>query len=584
MNHRDTRAVSVTYVHLLQICGDRRALADGKQVHAHLIKHGFESDIYVANTLVSMYAKCGNLPDAHQVFDNMDIRDVVSWTAMIAGYAKQQNGEESLKLFHRMKQAGIKPNKVTFVCILSACSSVRALELGKQIHFEIIEAGVEAELNVGTALVDMYAKCGDLVQAQQIFDQMPSPNVASWNAIITGYAQHKNGKKALQLWQKMKSVGLKPDVVTYVCILNSCGSLAALKQGKHVHDDVVEAGFESDNIIANALIDMYAKCGSLVSARQVFDNMPLRNVISWNAMIVGYSMHGDSEHVFHLFREMLDEDFRPDHVTFVAVLSVCSHQGLQEEGLRFFESMKKDYGLVPGLKHYGCMVDLLGRAGLLNEAFDLVKEMTLPADVALWKALLSACRVYDNLVLAERVAKHILELEPKNSAAHVLLSNIYAASNKQDEYLKLRNSMNARRVNKVPGCCWIEIGNTLHAFNSEDTSHPCQKEIYLELSRLCKQMKKAGYVPDTQFVLHSLDEENKESSLLHHSEKLAIAFGLISTEPGTPIYIVKNLRVCGDCHSASKFISKICEREIIARDAHRFHHFNNGVCSCGDYW
>jgi pentatricopeptide repeat protein len=329
---------------------------------------------------------------------------------------------------------------------------------------------------------------------------------------------------------------------------------------------------------------MYAKCGRIGVARQVFDKMSSRDVGSWNAMILGYGIHGQGEDAVALFSQMQQTGTKPDHITFTAVLTACSHAGLVDQGWQYFECMKSDYGLVPKLEHYACLVDLLGRAGHLDEAHDIIKKMPLEPQSNVWGALLGACRIHGNIELGEQAAKHLFKLEPNNAGYYVLLSNIYAEAGRWEEVAKLRTMMKEREVKKQPGCSFIEVNREVQSFLVRDKTHPQSEKIYATLENVYGQMKKAGYVPNTNLVLHDVEEEMKEDILCSHSEKLAISFGIINTSPGTPIRIMKNLRVCRDCHNATKFICKIVGREIIVRDANRFHHFTNGLCSCGDHW
>ncbi|KAJ7533917.1 hypothetical protein O6H91_13G071000 [Diphasiastrum complanatum] len=556
MDRRDSRAVSVAYVNLLRECGKMKCLEHGKQVHAQIMECGLESDIFVASTLVSIYGKCGSLSAARKVFEKMPERNSVSWNAMISGYARTGDGEEALRLCEEMKSTGLKPDRVTFICIINACASISALKQGLQVHAAVLEAGFELDVVVATALVDMYSKCGSLLDARKVFDGMPDRNLISWNAMITGYAKHGKSKEALLLYHQMKAARFKPDGVTYVsilhacagsldlekgkavhadileggckldvfvgnalidmyakcgylvharqvfeqmpyrdvitwttliggygklgrsaeaiqlfkrmkqdvvqpnevtflCILDACASLAALEEGQRVHAEVIKSGFESDVVVGTALVDMYAKCGNLKSASEVFYRMPVRNVVSWNAMIAGSAKHGNADGVFKLFGEMLQENIVPNKTTFVSILSLCSHLGLLDRGRHFYEAMKHDYNLEPSFEHYGCMVDLYGRAGQLEEANILMKEMSKTPDISQLKALLSACRIYGNVALAETIMKLLLQFEPQNAAAYVLLSNTYAAIGMKAENSELRRVMEDRGVRKQPGRCWF---------------------------------------------------------------------------------------------------------------------------------
>eukprot|EP01018_Ginkgo_biloba_P027163 Gb_22477 [translate_table: standard] len=584
MYFRDSRMNPSSYVCLLQECIKKKVLSEGKLVHAHMNEKGFLTDSLLLNTLVNMYIKCGSLANARRVFDQMSQRDVLSWTIMIAAYARHGFAKEALALFCQMPQTGIQPNQFTFASVLPACANLAALEQGKDIHEEIIRSGFQCDLFVANALVDMYAKCGHIENARDVFDKMPQRDVVSWTAIITGCAQNGHVDEALKLFRQMRLAGVKPNLKTFASVLPACGDLAALEQGMEIHEEIVRSGLQADVFVESALVDMYAKCGSIEKAYDLFGKMHQRNAISWTAMIAGYAMHGYGKEALMLFEQMQHSGTKPDHVTLVCVLSACCHAGLVDQGRQYFDLMSKYYHIAPTMEHYGCMVDLLGRSGRLDEAEDFIHKMPIKPNVTVLGCLLGACRVHNNIELGERVAKYIFELDPKNATPYVLLSNIYAAAGRWDDIEKVRKMMRDRGVTKKPGCSWIEVNKQVHAFLVGDRSHPQTQEIYAELERLSRQMLAAGYVPDTRFALNDLEVEQKEQVLCHHSEKLAIAFGLINTPPGTTIRIIKNLRVCGDCHSATKFISKIVSREIVVRDGTRYHHFKDGQCSCGDYW
>ncbi|CAM6078111.1 unnamed protein product [Sphagnum tenellum] len=642
------------FVQVLNACAGLMALDDGLRIHVQIIQSGCESDLYVGNSLIDMYAKCGGIDYAWLVFSKMPIRNVISWNAMILGLVKCGQEQKAMELFLQMQHGGVAPDRVTFVGLLHACARVAVLKHGKQIHEQIIQSGFESDLFVGSSLIDMYAKCGSIEDAQrvfdrmptrdshgfvanslvdmyakcgsiedarQVFDRMPRRDVVAWNAMIFGYVKYMyakcgsiedalevfdrmhtrdavawttmilgyvkcgQGKNALELFHKMLYEGVEPTPATFMAVLSACASVVALEEGRLVHEYISQSGWESDLFVGSSLIDMYAKCGSVEYALRVFNKMPRHDLISWNTMLGGYAMHGHGKEAVEHFEQMWDRSVEIDKVTFICLLSACNHAGLVEEGLQFFESMKSVYGISATVEHYACMVDLLGRAGHLAEAEDLIKVMHCEPNAPVWRALLGACRVHGNIEIGEHAAKKVIELDPGDAAGYVLLSNIYAAAGKWDLSSNIQQQRLERGVNKQPGCTWIEVNHELHSFTVDDRDHPQISEIHAELSRLSKQMNDIGYVPDTKFVLHDVEEEEKLVQLCYHSEKLAIAFGLISTPPGTTLRIFKNLRVCDDCHTATKFIAKMVEREIIVRDANRFHHFNkDGLCSCRDYW
>eukprot|EP01018_Ginkgo_biloba_P017187 Gb_23320 [translate_table: standard] len=575
---------SVTILSVLPACINFEALKQGKEIHNYITRSGLSSDDFVGTSLIDMYAKCGSIEDAGHVFDKMPRRDVVSWNTMIAGYAQSGHANEALTLFKQMQLADVKPNSVTMVSLFPSCSHLAALQQAKCIYGYIIRSGFQSDVAVSTALVAMYAKCGDIEIARQFFDKMLERDVVSWNAMIAGYTQNGYANEALILFHQMHLTNVKPDSVTMVSVLPACGHLAALQQGKWIHDYIIRNGFQSDVSVLNSLVAMYAKCGSIEIARQLFEKIAERNVVSWNAMIAGYGMHGLGDDALQLFSQMQQSGLKPDGHTFISVLSACRHAGLVDVGLQYFDCMNRDYFIKPRIEHYACMVDLLGRAGHLYEAQNFIKMMPIEPDASVWGTLLAACRTHSNIELGESVSEHLLELEPDNAGNYVLLSNIYATAGRWDDVAKVRTMLMYRGLKKSPGCSWIEIENQVHAFLAGDRSHPQSDKVYAILEGLSGQMKEAGYAPDKSCVLHDVEEEEKEYILCSHSEKLAISFGLINTIPGTPIQITKNLRVCRDCHSATKFISKIVRREIIVRDANRFHHIEDGLCSCGDYW
>eukprot|EP01018_Ginkgo_biloba_P008748 Gb_09146 [translate_table: standard] len=574
----------VTISCALPACASLEDLQSGKEIHNYIIRSGFETDVCVGNTLIDMYAKCKNIEDAQIVFNRMPLQDVVSWCTIIAGNVQNGNFDEALKLFSQMQLMGIKSDSDTVASVLPACARIRALKQGKEIHGYVIRSGFETDDFVASSLIDMYAKCGIIDNARHLFDTMSQKNVVSWNAMIAGYAQNGLWVDTLRLFYQIQLAGMKPDSVTMASIISACAGLTALRQSKEIHGYIIKSGFACHDIVGNGLVDMYAKCGTIETANQVFGHMSQKDVVSWNSMIAGYGMHGRGKDALALFYQMQQAGMKPNHITFVAVLSACSHAGLVDEGCQQFNSMIQDHHIIPSAEHYACMVDILGRAGHLDEAHNFIKKMPIEPDAGVWGTLFAACRIHRNIELGEYVAERLFDLKPENAGYYVLLSNLYAADGRWNDVAKVRRMLKDRGLKKMPGCSWIEVKNQVHAFIGGDKSHPQSEKIYAMLESLVGQMKEAGYVPDKTFALHDVEDQEKECILSSHSEKLAIAFGIMSTCPTTPIFITKNLRVCGDCHNATKFISKIVLREIIIRDASRFHHVKGGLCSCGDYW
>ncbi|XP_057821773.2 pentatricopeptide repeat-containing protein CRR2, chloroplastic [Cryptomeria japonica] len=577
------------YGYLLQACTRKRALTEGKQIHAQLVIRGSQG-LKLETKLISMYAACGSVGDAELVFERIPRSDinVFLWTALISGYVQNEFYEEGLAIYCKMRREGTAPDNFTFSCVLKACSGISDLQLGKVIHVHLLKSGLQPDAAVQNSLVVMYARYGKLEIARQLFDEMScGKNVISWGSMIAGCVQNQCVNEALELFREMQIRCLKTNWVIVTTLLPACSYLAAIKQGKEIHSQIVKADLVSDVMVWNALIDMYAKCGNVDDARQVFDRMPERDVVSWNAVIGGCGTNGCGEVALGLFKEMQQEGFVPNHITLIHVLSACSHAGLVEEGLQIFNSMSETFDIRPRVEHYACMVDLLGRAGFLDEAEQFINKMPkeIKPSSSVWGSLLAACRVHGNVELATRVAKHALEIDPENNGYYIILSNIYAAGGRWDDVKKVRKMMKDRGFKKSPGCSWIEMNNRVYTFTAGDQSLPQSKEIYAMVEKLSIQMKEAGYVPETNFVLYNVQEKEKEMMLCGHSEKLAISFVLINTHTCTrPIRVIKNLRICGDCHTVIKFISKIVRREIIVRDTNRFHHFKGGVCSCRDYW
>ncbi|KAK8950397.1 putative pentatricopeptide repeat-containing protein [Platanthera guangdongensis] len=573
-----------TFPFVLKACARIPDLETGTKIHSQLLKSGFELDVFVKTGLVSLYSKCGRLADAQKLFDDMSVTNVVSWTAIISGYIGEGNLKEALAMFQNSLEMGLMPDSFTLVRVLSACAQSGDLKTGEWIHEFVSEKNMDRNAFVATSLIDMYTKCGRMELARRVFDDMVRKDVVSWSAMIGGYSSNGLPREALQLFFEMEAVNMKPDCVTMVGALSACAKLGALELGERVSRYMEASSFLSNPILGTALIDMYAKCGSMARAWAIFGRMKEMDRIVWNAMINGLSMTGHGKISFGLFAQMEKKRVAPDSNTFVGLLCACTHTGLVEDGRAYFSSLSRIYFIDPRIEHYGCMVDLLGRAGLLEEAHRLIKDMRMKANAVVWGALLGGCRIHRNIELAELVLKKLVVLEPRNSGNFVLLSNIYALSGRWAESAKLRSSMKREGIQKTPGYSWVEMDGFVHEFHVGDKSHPMSEEIYLKLDELSKQLKAMGYTPTTDDVLFDVEDEEKAHSLEHHSEKLAIAFALIRTQPEETIRVVKNLRVCGDCHSAVKLISWITSREIIVRDNNRFHCFREGACSCNDYW
>ncbi|KAJ6913345.1 hypothetical protein NC651_015764 [Populus alba x Populus x berolinensis] len=464
-----------------------------------------------------------------------------------------------------MRKEGLSPDSFTFPFLLKACARLLDSKLGIKLHGLVVKAGCESDAFVNTSLVSLYGKCGFIDNAFKVFDDIPEKNVAAWTAIISGYTGVGKCREAIDMFRRLLDMGLRPDSFSLVRVLAACTRIGDLRSGEWIDDYITKIGMVRNVFVATSLVDFYVKCGNMERACSVFDGMLEKDIVSWSSMIQGYASNGLPKEALDLFFKMLNEKsgIEPDGNTFVGLLCACTHAGLVDEGRQYFNSMERVFTLTPEIEHYGCMVDLLGRAGFLDEAHQLVKSMPMEANAIVWGALLGGCRLHRDTQLVE---------------------DIYSASHKWDDAAKIRSIMSERGIKKVPGYSWIEVDGVVHEFLVGDTSHPLSEKIYAKLGELVKGLKAEGYVPTTDYVLFDIEEEEKEHFIGCHSEKLAIAFGLISTAPNDKIRVVKNLRVCGDCHEAIKHISRFTGREIIVRDNNRFHCFNDGSCSCKDYW
>lgn len=544
---------------------------------------GLGFDLFLATKLVNFYSVCDSLRNARLLFDRIPKSNLFLWNVLIRGYAWNGPYEAAISLYHQMLEYGLAPDNFTFPFVLKACSALSAIEEGRNIHEHAIRTGWETDVFVGAALIDMYAKCGCVGNAREVFDKIEERDAVLWNSMLAAYSQNGHPDESLALCSEMALAGLRPTEATLVTVISASADIAALPLGKELHGFSWRHGFEFNDKVKTALVDMYAKCGSVKVARNLFERLKEKRVVSWNAIITGYAMHGHATEALDLFEEMKEKSL-PDHITFVGVLAACSHGGLLDEGWTFFESMIRDYRIVPTIQHYTCMVDLLGHCGRLDEAYNLIMQMRAMPDSGVWGALLNSCKIHGNVELGEVALEKLIDLDPDDSGNYVILSNIYAQAGKWEGVARLRKLMIDRGIKKGTAYSWIEVKNKVYAFLSGDTSHPDSDAIYAELKRLEGRMKEAGYVPDTGSVFHDVEDDEKTNMVCSHSERLAIAFGLISTPPGTRLLITKNLRVCEDCHVAIKYISKITEREITVRDVNRYHHFEDGICSCGDYW
>ncbi|GKV18302.1 hypothetical protein SLEP1_g28703 [Rubroshorea leprosula] len=576
-----------TLISTLSSCASLGCKPLGKQIHVEGVKLGLDLDVSVSNALLALYAAIGCLTECQKVFSLMPDHDQVSWNSMVGAFADLEGSvPEAVTYFLDMMRAGWRLNRITFINILAAVSSLSLSKLGCQIHALAIKYHVVADSAIENALLACYGKCGEMEQCEKIFSRMSERrDEISWNSMISGYIHNELLPNAMNLVWFMMQRGHRLDGFTFSTVLSACASIATLERGMEVHVCAIRACLESDVVVGSALVDMYSKCGRIDYASRFFSLMPIRNVYSWNSMISGYARHGHGDKALNLFTHMKLDDQLPDHITFVGVLSACSHVGLVNEGFKHFNSMSKVYNLVPRIEHYSCMVDLLGRAGELDKMESFINNMPMKPNVLIWRTVLGACCHANGQKtdLGRKAADMLFDFEPQNAVNYVLLANMYACGGKWEHVAEARMALRKAGVKKEAGSSWVTMKDGIHVFVAGDKSHPDKDLIYDKLKELNRKMRDAGYVPQTRYALYDLEQENKEELLSYHSEKLAVAF-VLTRNSGLPIRIMKNLRVCGDCHDAFKYISKIVDRQIILRDSNRFHHFEDGKCSCGDYW
>ncbi|KAG7598940.1 Pentatricopeptide repeat [Arabidopsis suecica] len=573
-------------LYLLKRCNN---IDEFKQVHARFIKLSlFCSSQFSASSVLAKCTHSGwenSMNYAASIFRGIDDPCTFDFNTMIRGYVNEMSFEVALCFYNEMMERGIEPDNFTYPCLLKACTRLKSIREGKQIHGHVFKLGLEADVFVQNSLINMYGRCGEMELSSAVFEKMEFKTAASWSSMVSACVGMGLWSECLMLFGEMcRETNLKAEESGMVSALSACANTGALNLGMSIHGFLLRNISELNIIVQTSLVDMYVKCGCLDKALHIFQKMEKRNNLTYSAMISGLALHGEGELALRMFSGMIKEGLEPDHVVYVSALNACSHSGLVKEGRRVFEEMLKEGKVEPTAEHYGCLVDLLGRAGLLEEALETIQSMSIEQNDVVWRTFLSQCRVHQNIELGQIAAQELLKLSSHNPGDYLLISNMYSQAQMWDDVARARTEIAIKGLKQTPGFSTVEVKGKTHRFVSQDRSHPQCKEIYKMLHQMEWQLKFEGYSPDLTQILLNVDEEEKKERLKGHSQKVAIAFALLYTPPGSIIKIARNLRMCSDCHTYTKKISMIYEREIVVRDRNRFHLFKGGTCSCKDYW
>ncbi|KAJ9166435.1 hypothetical protein P3X46_021192 [Hevea brasiliensis] len=582
----------------LNACSSLNSIKLGRQLHAYIIKYEIDYDPSIGNALCSLYSKFGSLDSAVNVFQGIGEKNVISWTALISACGENGEAALGLRFFIAMLFEDIEPNEFTLTSVLSLCCVMLALGAGRQVHSLSIKLGYQSNLRIKNSVMYLYLKCGCMNEAQNLFNKMKSTNLVTWNAMIAGHAQamdlanddfsaYQSGTEALSIFLKLNRTGLKPDHFTLSSILTVCSRLSALEQGEQLHAQTIKSGFLSDVVAGTALVNMYSKCGSIQRASKAFVEMSTRTMISWTTMITSFAQHGQHQQALQLFEDMRLAGFKPNQITFVGVLAACGHAGMVDEALGYFEMMQKEYRIKPVMDHYGCLIAMFVRLGRLEEAFDIIKKMDFNPGEFMWSLLIAGCRFHGKQELGFYAAEQLLKLKPKDTETYVMLLNMYISAERWQDVSKVRKLMKEEKLGKLKDWSWISIKDKVHSFKTNGRLHPHNAEMYNLLEELLEKAKGLGYQPLQRMEVIHDDEKEEEnnpiSSAEYHSERLAIAFGVLNTQKDAPIRVIKSVIMCKNCHDFIKVISKLCSREIIIRDSRRLHRFVDGHCSCAEF-
>lgn len=496
----DVQPNEFTFSSVLKACKGMHSLSCGATAHGLALRHGLLGSIYVANALMDMYAACcSDMDNARAAFEEIGVKNSVSWTTLIAGYTHLGDGRGGLQVFRDMlleeEEAKLNPFNVSIA--IRSCTSIGSQVFGKQIHATVFKHGFDSNIPVMNSVIDMYCRCIGLSDSDRCFREMIERDIITWNTMIAGH-EKLDPHEALSLYSSLVFEGLAPNCFTFTSVIAAAANIAVLGVGEQVHGGVVRRGLEDDVGVANALIDMYAKCGSIVSSCKIFKAMHSKNVVSWTSMMVGYGSHGHGKEAVELFNKMVRSGVRPDRIVFVAVLNACSHAGLVDEGLEYFKSMVENYNITPDQEIYGCVVDLLGRAGRLKEAYELIEAMPFMPDESVWGAFLGACKAHKLAELGNLAASRVLNMRPSVAGTYVALASVYAANGKWGDFARIRKLLKGMGSKKEAGRSWIEVKNEIYSFVAGDKLGSHIDWVYAAVDMLGLHIRDAEYNPDLQ--------------------------------------------------------------------------------------
>ncbi|KAK4793135.1 hypothetical protein SAY86_023570 [Trapa natans] len=603
---------------LLASCANSFDSRGGRAIHAQTIRKGLERSLSISNALIAFYTKCGSIDDIKILFDEMDTMDVITCTEMVVGFMEfgavdmamemfdkmpeknsisyvavltglclNNESSRALNLFRRMVEQGADITECALTSVIKACGLLTDDYTSRQIHGFVLKFGLYANPHIVAALLDMCTRCGRMEDAEKIFCYWSHNEDTSivYTSMICGHARNGNPDKAISLFCSGQWEGeLEMDEVACTSALGVCGTLGFREMGEQIHCYTFKSGIYSDTEVSNGLVSMYSKCSNLNESLQVFREMPRRDTASWNCMISAHILHRQGEKALAVWSEMKTAAIHPDGITFLLIISAYQHTKLclVDECQKLFLSMRTEHNMEPSSEHYESYVRVLSFWGYLEEAERAVSSMPFKPEAQIWRALLDGCRIHSAAACGRRVTKQLLSMNPQDASSFVLLSNLYSASGRWHCSETVREEMREQGFRKHPARSWVIHKNKIIPFYTRDKSHPQSKDIHSGLEILIMECLKAGYEPDTSFVLQEVEEHQKKHFLFYHSAKLAAAFGLLMTKPGKPVKVVKNILLCGDCHSFLKKASLVTNREILLRDSSGFHRFVNGTCSCGE--